>query len=84
MSHKPHDLAAEFPDDVDLMHRLKMTKGHFAALADRYHEVNHAITRIEAEIDVTSDERFEELKKERLSLLDRIAEVLREARHTAA
>ncbi|MCJ2185903.1 YdcH family protein [Novosphingobium beihaiensis] len=84
MSHKLHELAAEFPDDVDLMHRLKATKGHFAALADRYQEVNHTITRIEAELDASSDERVEELKKERLSLLDRIAEVLREARHTAA
>ncbi|MCJ2179481.1 YdcH family protein [Novosphingobium album (ex Hu et al. 2023)] len=84
MSHKPHDLAAEFPDDVDLMHRLKMTKGHFAALADRYGEVNHAITRIEAELDAASDERVEELKKERLSLLDRIAEVLHEARRAPA
>ncbi|GGN49005.1 hypothetical protein GCM10011349_19180 [Novosphingobium indicum] len=80
MSHKPHDLAAEFPEDVELLHRLK-GKGHFAALSERYTEVNHAITRIEAELDAASDDRLEELKKERLSLLDRIAEVLREARH---
>ncbi|MEJ2409542.1 MAG: DUF465 domain-containing protein [Novosphingobium sp.] len=84
MSHKLHELAIEFPDDVDLLHSLKMTKGHFAALADRYNEVNHAIMRIESELDAASDERLEELKKERLSLLDRIGEVVREARHTAA
>ena len=84
MTHKLHELAAEFPGDVDLLHRLKMTKGHFAALADRYQEVNRAITRIESEIEVASDSRLEELKKERLSLLDRIGEVIREARHTSA
>ncbi|KHK91811.1 YdcH family protein [Novosphingobium malaysiense] len=82
MSHKPHDLAVEFPNDVDLLHSLK-GKGHFSALADRYAEVNHTIMRIEAELDAASDERLEELKKERLSLLDRIGEVLREARHVA-
>ncbi|MCT2400483.1 YdcH family protein [Novosphingobium mangrovi (ex Huang et al. 2023)] len=84
MSHKPHDLAAEFPDDVEVLHRLKATKGHFAVLADRYDEVNHAIFRIEAECDAASDERAEELKKERLSLLDQIGTLIREARRAPA
>ena len=83
MTHKPHDLAAEFPDDVDLLHRLKATKGHFAALADRYQEVNHVITRIEADLDAASDARTEDLKKERLSLLDRIGTIIREAKQAA-
>lgn len=83
MTHKPHDLAAEFPEDVDLLHRLKATKGHFAVLADRYQEVNHAITRIEADLDAASDARTEDLKKERLSLLDRIGTIIREAKQAA-
>ena len=83
MTHKPHDLAAEFPEDVELLHKLKATKGHFAALADRYREVNHAIVRIEAELDHASDARTEDLKKERLGLLDQIGAMLRDAKETA-
>ncbi|SFF83910.1 hypothetical protein SAMN05518801_102113 [Novosphingobium sp. CF614] len=83
MSHKPHDLAVEFPDDLDLLHRLK-TKGHFSALADRYKEVNHVIMRIEAQLEAASDMRVEELKRERLALLDRLGAVIREARRTPA
>lgn len=84
MSHTPHDLATEFADDLDLLHRLKAGKGHFAVLADRYQEVNHAIGRIETSLDPASDARAEELKKERLSLLDRIGTIIREARAAAA
>jgi uncharacterized protein YdcH (DUF465 family) len=84
MSHKPHDLAAEFPEDIEVLHRLKATKGHFAVLADRYQEVNHAITRIEAEVDAASDSRAEELKKERLSLLDQIGTIISEAKRAPA
>lgn len=84
MTHRPHDIAAEFPDDVTLLHQLRTTKGYFAALADRYHEVNHAITRIEAELDPASDARTEDLKKERLALLDQIAMILRDAKEVAA
>lgn len=84
MSYKPHDLAAEFPEDHELLHQLKLTKGHFAALADRYQEVNHAIVRIEGELDASSDVRLEELKKERLSLLDQIGTQIREARTAPA
>lgn len=84
MTHRPHDIATEFPEDAALLHRLRTTKGYFAALADRYHEVNHAITRIEAELDPASDTRTEELKKERLALLDQIGMILRDAREAAA
>lgn len=72
MSHKLHDLTSEFPSDSEVLHRLRAKKGHFAALADRYQEVNEAIFRIEAELNVASDTRTEDLKKERLSLLDKI------------
>lgn len=74
MSHTPHELADEF--DPAELHALKQGNAHFARLADQYHEVNRAIHRIEAEIDPASDERTEQLKKERLALLDQVGAML--------
>lgn len=73
MSHTPHELRDEFPDAHDVLHDLKASNAHFAMLAERYHSVNREIHRIEAEVDAASDARAEELKKQRLKLLDEIA-----------
>lgn len=73
MSHTPHELRDEFPDAVDVLHELKTANAHFATLADRYHDVNREIHRIESEVDAASDEHTEALKKQRLSLLDEIS-----------
>lgn len=84
MSHRLHDLASEFPGESEILHRLKVSKGHFAALADRYQEVNAAIYRIEAELDAASEARTEALKKERLSLLDKIRPMIAAERQAMA
>lgn len=83
MSHTPHELADEFPQDRDLIHRLKQDDAHFARLADEYHTVNRAIHRIESEIEAASDERMESLKKERLALADEISSIIAKARAPA-
>ncbi|HMO67454.1 MAG TPA: DUF465 domain-containing protein [Novosphingobium sp.] len=80
MSHTPHELADEFPADRALLHDLKMNNAHFVTLADRYHEVNGEIHRIEAEIETPSDDYTETLKKKRLALLDEISAMLARAR----
>ena len=80
MSHTPHELADEFPHDHALLHDLKMADSHFVTLADRYHEVNGEIHRIEAEIETPSDEYTETLKKKRLALLDEISGILAKSR----
>jgi len=41
-------------------------------LAERYHVLNREIHRIDSGIEPASEDRTEELKKERLSLLDTI------------
>ena len=46
MSHTPHELVEEFPDAVERIHALKETDGHFARLAEDYHEVNRQIHRM--------------------------------------
>jgi uncharacterized protein YdcH (DUF465 family) len=79
MSKKVHELAAEFPDDLEILRHLKATRGHFAVLADRYDEVNGAIQRIESELEAASDARLEDLRKERLCLLDQIGRMFRDA-----
>jgi uncharacterized protein YdcH (DUF465 family) len=54
-----------------------MSNAHFARLADRYHDVNRAIHRAEAEVEPMSDDALEEMKKQRLHLKDEIAGMLR-------
>lgn len=80
MSHTPHELRDEFPDAHDILHQLKTHDAHFATLADRYHEMNREIHRIEAEVEAASDARAEDLKKQRLKLLDEIAALVEKAR----
>ena len=83
MSHTPHELAAEFPQDAGAIHALKTQDAHFAKLADAYHEVNREIHRIEAEIEAASDDRAETLKKKRLALLDEISPMIAKMRASA-
>jgi uncharacterized protein YdcH (DUF465 family) len=84
MSHTPHELAVEFPDDHELLHRLKLDDAHFAHLADRYHAVNRQVHRIEAMIEPASDEALTELRKQRLALKDQIAALLAAHRRAVA
>jgi len=76
MSHVPHELHEEFPDQTDQLHQLKVSNAHFAKLADEYHSVNREIHRIESEVEPASDEALENLKKQRLHLKDEIAALL--------
>ncbi|MXO72040.1 YdcH family protein [Alteraurantiacibacter buctensis] len=83
MSHTPHELAAEFPQDAAIIHKLKISDPHFANLADTYHDLNREIHRIESEVEAASDERTETLKKKRLALADEIGAILAKARAEA-
>ncbi len=80
MSHVAHDLHAEFPNDGDILHDLKMSDQHFQTVSDRYHDINKEIHRIEAEVEAASDERSEELKKQRLLILDEVAAMISKAK----
>lgn len=80
MSQESHDLHAEFPNDNDVLHALKISDGHFRTVADRYHEINKEIHRIEAQVEAASDERSEDLKKQRLRLLDEVSTMISKAK----
>lgn len=78
--HTPNELTAIFKRDRDLLTRLKQDDARFARLADEYHEVNRQVHRIEAEVEAASDERTEQLKRQRLGLLDAITATVTRAR----
>jgi uncharacterized protein YdcH (DUF465 family) len=80
MSHVLHDLHAEFPNDVDILHELKVSVRHFRKVSDLYHNVNKEIHRIESEVEAASDERSEALKKQRLLILDEVAPMISKAK----
>lgn len=84
MSHTPHELAEEFPQDHEVLHRLKVENAHYAQVADEYHEINRHIHRIEAMVEAASDEVLTELKKQRLALKDEVAQMIAAARSAAA
>ncbi|MCH8466459.1 MAG: YdcH family protein [Roseinatronobacter sp.] len=76
MSHTPHELAEEFPQAVELMHKLKLEDAHFARLAEDYHEVNRAIHRAETLVEPVSDTHETEMRRKRMVLKDEIARIL--------
>ncbi|MEM7643986.1 MAG: YdcH family protein [Pseudomonadota bacterium] len=76
MSHVPHELAEEFPDAAAKISHLKVSSPHFAKLADEYHEVNREIHRAETNVEPTSDEHEQQMRRRRMHLKDEIAAML--------
>lgn len=79
MSHTPHELAEEFPDKVDTIHALKQTDGHFARLADDYHDVNRQVHRAETNVEPMEELAEVALRKKRAALKDEIYQMLQNA-----
>jgi hypothetical protein len=79
MLEENHDLAHELPEYKEAIHNLKMSDNHFKKLFDEYDDVNKEVLRIEKGVDAASDERLEELKKQRLALKDEMLEMLQSA-----
>jgi uncharacterized protein YdcH (DUF465 family) len=78
MSHVPHELVDELPEQKDRIHMLKTSNAHFARLFDDYHSVNREIHRAEAAGVNITDEHHEELKRKRLQLKDELFGMLQE------
>lgn len=79
MSHTPHELAEEFPTEVEKMHALKDANTHFAKLFDDYHDLNKSIHRAETNVEPMAEEHESAMRKQRMALKDEIAKMLREA-----
>jgi len=84
MTHVAHELHDAFPKDGAILHDLKVGNPHFGKLADRYHVLNREIHRIESGIDAASDALAENLKKDRLSILDEVSALIASARTAGA
>ena len=72
MSNTPHTLDEEFPDQMELIHRLKVTDAHFARFLQQYDEINDEIHRAETNIAPMEQLAEEQLRKKRLRLKDDI------------
>ncbi len=77
MSHTPHELSDVFPDQADAIHKLRGGNAHFDKICDRYHELNRTIHRGETDVEPMGDLHMEDLKKQRLALLDEITGMLK-------
>lgn len=78
MSHVPHELAEEFPDQAAALQALKAENAHFAKLVDEYHTVNRAIHRAETNVEPVDQLAENEMRKQRMALKDEIARMLAE------
>lgn len=76
MSHVPHELAEEFPDKTDAIHKLKESDAHFRKLFDQYHEINREIHRMETGVEPVGEDVEKEMRKKRMALKDEIAGLL--------
>ncbi len=76
MSHTPHELIEEFPDQIDAMHQLKEADAHFSKMYDDYHTLNRTIHRAETDIEPTDDLHMTQMRKQRLALKDAISAAL--------
>ena len=74
-----HSLVNELPEYKDLIHNLKISDNHFAKLFDQYDGVEHEVHRIESGAEAASDDRLEDLKKQRLKLKDDLFTMLQKA-----
>jgi uncharacterized protein YdcH (DUF465 family) len=79
MSHTPHELHEEFPDQIDALATLKEDNAHFAKLCDEYHVLNRAIHRAETDVEPTDDLHMGQMRKARMALKDSISGMLNAA-----
>jgi uncharacterized protein YdcH (DUF465 family) len=79
MSHTPHELAEDFPGQVEKIHDLKVSDPHFAKLMEAYHDVNRAVHRAETGVEPCDQLEETRMRKERMRLKDEIAGMLASA-----
>lgn len=72
MSHTPHGLAEEFPDQALKLSALKEQDAHFAKLVEDYNAVNEKVHRAESRLDLLTEDEEEALRKKRAALKDHV------------
>ncbi len=76
-----HDLFHEFPEHQETIRRLMLSNDEFTRMMRDYDDVDHKIVRIEQRVEAASDLYFEELKKLRVSLKDKLYKMIVAAEH---
>ncbi len=76
-----HDLFHEFPEHQETIRRLMLSNDEFTKMMRDYDDVDHKIVRIEQRVEAASDLYFEELKKLRVSLKDKLYKMIIAAEH---
>ncbi len=76
MSNTPHTLQDEFPGAGEKITALKTSDAHFARLLEAYDEVNDLVHRAETRVDLVTEARETELRKQRSRIKDQIARAL--------
>lgn len=76
MSNTPHTLADEFPDQLEAIHKLKVSDSRFARLLKDYDEVNDQVHLAETNVAPVDQLTEVELRKRRLQIKDQIAQAL--------
>ena len=78
---QPHDVEHEFPEFKEVLLEMKSQDSRLADLVEEYERLNADIVDIEENDKLFQDFEFEELKKRRLLLKDRIYSILRGDQH---
>jgi uncharacterized protein len=77
MSHTPHELVEEFPEQVDTIRKLKAENAHFTKIFDDYTDINQSIHRSETNIEPTDDLTEQTMRKKRMVLKDELWEMIK-------
>ena len=78
---QPHDVEHEFPEYKEVLHEMKSQDSRLAELVEEYERVNADIVYIKENDKPFQDFEFEEMKKQRLMLKDKIYFILRGNQH---
>ncbi|MCU0841314.1 MAG: DUF465 domain-containing protein [Thiobacillaceae bacterium] len=76
-----HDLFHEFPEHQETIRKLMLSNDEFTRMMRDYDDVDHKIVRIEQRVEAASDLYFEELKKLRVGLKDKLYKMIVAANH---
>ncbi|MDK3018116.1 YdcH family protein [Pseudodonghicola flavimaris] len=76
MTHTPHELVEEFPEQAAQIAELKLSDAHFAKLVEEYHEVNRAVHRAETNVEPVEELAEVDMRKKRAALKDEIWGIL--------
>lgn len=83
MAHIADALAEEFAGKEEIIHRLKLENAHFHALMEKNEHLFKEIQRIQSGQAPTEDEIHETLEKQRLKILDEMAQMIATAEGAA-